>query len=116
MCAGTTSPACIATRARAALKEREPQYKALAKRVQLRASGGRAAQRAAAKAAAKPASSRRGRAAVSGPEGPELAVTDAGDTGPGLPDQAAHQAEDTGAATPGQPATAGAAQPGSRRA
>jgi preprotein translocase subunit SecF len=32
------------------LKEREPQYQALAKRVSVRASGGRAAKRAAAKA------------------------------------------------------------------
>ena len=116
MLSGTYSSICIATPVLADLKEREPQYKALAKRVQLRASGGRAAQRAAAKAAAaaKPASSRRGRPAVSGPGEPDLAVTDAGDTGPGLPDQAADEAEDTGAVTPGEPVTAGAGQPGSR--
>ena len=116
MLTGTYSSICIATPVLADLKEREPQYKALAKRVQLRASGGRAAQRAAAKAAAavKPASSRRGRPAVSGPREPDLAVTDAGDTGPGLPDQAADAAEDTGAVTPGEPVTAGAGQPGSR--
>jgi preprotein translocase subunit SecF len=116
MLSGTYSSICIATPVLADLKEREPQYKALAKRVQLRASGGRAAQRAAAKAAAvaKPASSRRGRAAVSGPEEPDLAVTDAGDTGPGLPDQAGDEAEDTGAVTPGEPVAAGASQPGSR--
>src|SRR2546429_8007244 len=60
MLSGTYSSICIATPVLADLKEREPQYKALAKRVQLRASGGRAAQRAAAKAAAgtKPAASR----------------------------------------------------------
>jgi preprotein translocase subunit SecF len=51
MLSGTYSSICIATPVLAALKEREPQYKALAKRVALRASGGRAAQRAKAKAA-----------------------------------------------------------------
>ncbi|MGD0376296.1 MAG: protein translocase subunit SecF [Streptosporangiaceae bacterium] len=54
MLSGTYSSICIATPVLAALKEREPQYKALAKRVALRASGGRAAQRAKAKAAAGP--------------------------------------------------------------
>jgi preprotein translocase subunit SecF len=53
MLSGTYSSICIATPALADLKEREPQYKALTKRVALRASGGRAAKRAAAKAAAK---------------------------------------------------------------
>jgi preprotein translocase subunit SecF len=52
MLSGTYSSICIATPVLAQLKEREPQYKALAKRVALRASGGRAAQRARAKAAA----------------------------------------------------------------
>src|SRR5215475_14726624 len=68
MLSGTYSSIFIATPVLADLKEREPQYKALAKRVQLRASGGRAAQRAAAKATAatKPVAARRGgRAAVS---------------------------------------------------
>jgi preprotein translocase subunit SecF len=51
MLSGTYSSICIATPVLAALKEREPQYKALAKRVALRASGGRAAQRAKARAA-----------------------------------------------------------------
>jgi preprotein translocase subunit SecF len=50
MLSGTYSSIFIATPALADLKEREPQYKALAKRVALRASGGRAAQRAKAKA------------------------------------------------------------------
>jgi preprotein translocase subunit SecF len=36
------------------LKEREPQYQALAKRVAVRASGGRAAKRAAAKTPSRP--------------------------------------------------------------
>jgi preprotein translocase subunit SecF len=52
MLSGTYSSICIATPVLADLKEREPQYQALAKRVALRAAGGRAAQRKAAKAAA----------------------------------------------------------------
>jgi preprotein translocase subunit SecF len=50
MLSGTYSSIFIATPALADLKEREPQYKALAKRVALRAAGGRAAQRVKAKA------------------------------------------------------------------
>ncbi|MDQ2810739.1 MAG: protein translocase subunit SecF [Actinomycetota bacterium] len=50
MLSGTYSSIFIATPVLADLKEREPQYKALAKRVGLRASGGRAAKRSAAKA------------------------------------------------------------------
>jgi preprotein translocase subunit SecF len=51
MLSGTYSSIFIATPVLADLKEREPQYKALAKRVALRSSGGRAAKRAEAKAA-----------------------------------------------------------------
>jgi preprotein translocase subunit SecF len=47
---GAYASICIATPVLAQLKEREPQYQALAKRVALRASGGRAARRAATKA------------------------------------------------------------------
>jgi preprotein translocase subunit SecF len=47
MLSGTYSSICIATPVLADLKEREPQYKELAKRVALRESGGRAARRAA---------------------------------------------------------------------
>jgi len=47
MLSGTYSSICIATPVLADLKEREPQYRQLAKRLALRASGGRAAQRAA---------------------------------------------------------------------
>ncbi|HEY6315663.1 MAG TPA: protein translocase subunit SecF, partial [Streptosporangiaceae bacterium] len=52
MLSGTYSSIFIATPVLADLKEREPQYKALAKRVSVRASGGRAAKRATAKAQA----------------------------------------------------------------
>jgi preprotein translocase subunit SecF len=65
MLSGAYSSICIATPVLADLKEREPQYKALTKRVQLRASGGRAAQRAAAKAeAAAKAGTKAGTAAA----------------------------------------------------
>jgi preprotein translocase subunit SecF len=50
MLSGTYSSICIATPVLADLKERDPQYKELAKRVRLRESGGRAAKRAAAAA------------------------------------------------------------------
>jgi preprotein translocase subunit SecF len=50
MLSGTYSSLCIATPVLADLKEREPQYKALAKRVALREAGGRSARRQAAKA------------------------------------------------------------------
>jgi preprotein translocase subunit SecF len=48
MLSGTYSSIFIATPVLADLKEREPQYRALAKRVAVRASGGRSAKRAAA--------------------------------------------------------------------
>src|SRR5262249_38259731 len=50
MLSGTYSSIFIATPVLADLKERQPQYQALAKRVAVRASGGRTAKRAAAKA------------------------------------------------------------------
>jgi preprotein translocase subunit SecF len=50
MLSGTYSSIFIATPVLADLKEREPQYKALTKRVNVRAAGGRAGKRAAAKA------------------------------------------------------------------
>ena len=50
MLSGTYSSIFIATPVLADLKERQPQYQALAKRVAVRASGGRAARRTAAKA------------------------------------------------------------------
>jgi len=63
MLSGTYSSICIATPVLADLKEREPQYKALAKQVALRAAGGRAAiRRARAAAAAGSGSGRSGAA------------------------------------------------------
>ncbi len=57
MLSGTYSSIFIATPVLADLKERQPQYKALAKRVALKAAGGRAAKRAAAKVSSGPAGS-----------------------------------------------------------
>jgi preprotein translocase subunit SecF len=56
MLSGTYSSIFIATPVLADLKERQPQYRALAKRVAVRASGGRAARRASAKADPAPRS------------------------------------------------------------
>ena len=53
MLSGTYSSICIATPVLADLKEREPQYKALAKRVSQRAASGRAAKREAARTGAR---------------------------------------------------------------
>jgi preprotein translocase subunit SecF len=82
MLSGTYSSICIATPVLAGLKEHEPQYKQLAKRVALRAAGGRAAQRAQAKAekaakAGQPAAARPGPADEA--DGPEPATV----SGPG---------------------------------
>ncbi len=112
MLSGTYSSICIATPVLADLKEREPQYKALAKRVQLRASGGRAAKRAAAKTAAgqaapgRAATGRAGRAEAPAPE-PGLAADDADASVTDQPDEDA--VEDTAAAA--EPVAAGAGQP-----
>jgi len=55
MLSGTYSSIFIATPVLCDLKEREPQYQALAKRVSVRAAGGRTAKRAAAKAGTRTA-------------------------------------------------------------
>ncbi|HEU5418269.1 MAG TPA: protein translocase subunit SecF [Streptosporangiaceae bacterium] len=57
MLSGTYSSICIATPVLTDLKEREPQYKQLARQVALKAAGGRAAQRKAKAAAARGGSS-----------------------------------------------------------
>ena len=116
MLSGTYSSIFIATPVLADLKEREPQYKALAKRVQLRASGGRAAQRAAAKAAAatKPVASRGGRKPAGGPEDTDPAAARGEGTEPDVTDQTADEAAGTDAVASGEPVTAGAGQPSAR--
>jgi preprotein translocase subunit SecF len=82
MLSGTYSSICIATPVLADLKEREPQYKQLARRVTLRESGGRAAQRARAKA------ERAERAGRGAGNGPDAAGLEPDDVEGGAPDQA----------------------------
>ena len=67
MLSGTYSSIFIATPVLAQLKEREPQFKALAKRVALRESGGRAAKRAAAKTSTRPGTKAAAVAIADGP-------------------------------------------------
>jgi preprotein translocase subunit SecF len=74
MLSGTYSSIFIATPVLADLKEREPQYQALAKRVSVRSSGGRAARRAAAKVQASGGQARIG-AGVTGVTGSTAAAT-----------------------------------------
>jgi preprotein translocase subunit SecF len=77
MLSGTYSSICIATPVLVELKEREPQYKQLARQVALREAGGRAKLRRAAKAAAAGASSSNGASGDSADGG--TAVLTAGD-------------------------------------
>jgi preprotein translocase subunit SecF len=110
MLSGTYSSIFIATPVLADLKEREPQYKALAKRVSVRAAGGRGAKRSAAKAG-----SRSGTAAVQAP----LAEDDADDVEADTDyDDAAPPASALTTSTSRVPAargTPGTARPGPRQ-
>jgi hypothetical protein len=123
MLSGTYSSICIATPVLADLKERESQYKLLAKRVTLRASGGRAALRARAKAERAGVA---GRGADNGPDAAGLEPPDdAADRGPddamgGLGPEAAGRpdagyddaAAETGEAGPDERVPAGRAASG----
>ncbi len=112
MLSGTYSSICIATPVLADLKEREPQYKQLARRVALRASGGRAAQRARAKAE-KAGVAGRGQDARDG-NGPDAAAGNGSQVPSGsAADTAAEPLEDdyAEAAADGDPADAGPAEP-----
>jgi preprotein translocase subunit SecF len=107
MLSGTYSSICIATPVLADLKELQPQYKALAKRVALKAAGGRAAKRAAAKAS--------GRSAA-GPGGVTASAlasdAPAGEADPDdLTDAELAGAEDDETAAPGERVPAGRAAP-----
>src|SRR6266516_3278058 len=98
MLSGTYSSICIATPVLADLKEREPQYKALAKRVSQRAASGRAARRVAARTGAKNGTA----AGVA----PGSAPDDGGpDEGPGPAGSAGDEVADAAAA--GEPVPAG---------
>ena len=131
MLSGAYSSIFIATPVLADLKEREPQYKALTKRVNLRAAGGRAAQRAVAKqeAAAKAeakAAAGGGKRRPAASRAPDLAVTGEEDdepdiTGQDVADDEETEAEETqetaaggAAAQTGEPVVAAASQPASR--
>ena len=109
MASGTYSSIFIATPVLADLKEREPQYRALAKRVSVRAAGGRAAKRAAAKVQSG------SRAAAIAPSAPE-AADEADDVG--YPDETVPPADELTptasrvAATRGTP---GSVRPGPRQ-
>ena len=123
MLSGTYSSIFIATPVLAQLKEREPQYKALAKRVAQRASGTRAARRAGAKtprAAVAGAGAAAAAAAAGTVAGGSAAVLDADDEDADLPDtDGPDQDADAGDGTPGADrVTAGrtAPRPGPGRA
>ena len=116
MLSGTYSSICIATPVLAQLKEREPQYQALAKRIALRAAGGRAAQRKAKAAQAPAGRGARGRGPAQPDEAePEEAeatelADDTGDTGSG---ERVPVARSTGAAATPRGGTG--ARPGPRQ-
>ncbi len=122
MLSGTYSSIFIATPVLADLKEREPQYQALAKRVAVRASGGRATRRAPAKAPS-------GTRSRPGAPAAELSAAQLADEAPDdadFTDEATPPADElstdeltaTGSRAPGVPAgrgTPGAARPGPRQ-
>jgi preprotein translocase subunit SecF len=124
MLSGTYSSIFIATPVLADLKEREPQYKQLARQVALRASGGRAALRKAKTAPAGAAAGavggqpgNGGATAVGQPgNGTATAVGLAGGDPPAADDDlVADEALDDDSVSASQPATAGPARPASPR-
>ncbi len=114
MLSGTYSSIFIATPVLCDLKEREPQYKALAKRVAVRASGGRATRRAVAKT---PSGTRpRPGAAAAGLSPAQLAEEEQDDVD--FADAATPPADElttTASLAPGTPASPGTARPGPRQ-
>ena len=109
MLSGTYSSIFIATPVLAQLKEREPQFKALAKRVALRESGGRAAKRAAAKTS-RPGTKTAAVAVADGPAAAD-AVEDSVDDGYDSEDEATSAGEKVAA---GRAAPRGTPGPGAR--
>jgi preprotein translocase subunit SecF len=83
MLSGTYSSICIATPVLADLKERDPQYKALARRVAAKSAGTRAARRAAAKTSRPAAGGATGPAAATLASGPADGDAANGDTDSG---------------------------------
>jgi preprotein translocase subunit SecF len=113
MLSGTYSSIFIATPVLCDLKEREPQYQALAKRVSVRAAGGRAAKRAAAKAqSASPAVA----VASADANADDEAAVDSGyadDADPTTP--SADELTTTASRVPAARGTPGSARPGPRQ-
>jgi preprotein translocase subunit SecF len=109
MLSGTYSSIFIATPVLADLKEREPQYQALAKRVSVRAVGGRAAKRAAAKT---PSGGQPDAVAPSAPPADDEA-DDAGYAGDAAPP--ADELTATVSRVPAARGTPGTARPGPRQ-
>jgi preprotein translocase subunit SecF len=124
MLSGTYSSICIATPVLTDLKEREPQYKQLAKQVALRAAGGRTAQRKAARATAgapgAPAGRARGTAVLDATD--NVPAADAARTGGADTDVADTDVADTdvadldatdadGPVDAGRPGSAGTGEP-----
>jgi preprotein translocase subunit SecF len=103
MLSGTYSSICIATPVLADLKERDPQYKALARRVAQKAAGTRAAKRAAAKA---PRTAATGAGATAAAGATVLDADDGDLTGTDGPDQ-----DDGDGQAAADPVTAGRAAP-----
>jgi preprotein translocase subunit SecF len=102
MLSGTYSSIFIATPVLADLKERDPQYKALAKRVAQRASGTRAARRAGAKTPRAAVAGAGAAAAAGTVAGGSAAVLDADDEDADLQDtDGPDQDADAGDGTPG---------------
>jgi preprotein translocase subunit SecF len=114
MLSGTYSSICIATPVLADLKERQPQYKQLAKQVALRAAGGRAALRRAAKTAKTGATAGNGVDLTDVDLGGGLAAAAAGvGTGPAGGRPAGLSGTDSAGSGPGRStAGAGAVDPG----
>jgi preprotein translocase subunit SecF len=112
MLSGTYSSIFIATPVLCDLKEREPQYQALAKRVSVRAAGGRAARRAAAKAQSA------GRAAAIVPAAPDADADGEAADDSGYADDTATSADEltaTASRVPAARGTPGGARPGPRQ-
>ena len=101
MLSGTYSSICIATPVLADLKEREPQYKTLAKRIAAKAASPRAAKRVAAKeqAAVTAGGGGGGAALAEGPSRP--AISGAPASGPEVSGPAASGPEVSGGASDG---------------
>jgi preprotein translocase subunit SecF len=113
MLSGTYSSIFIATPVLADMKEREPQYRALAKRVSVRAAGGRAARRTAAKT---PAGARSG-ASPADPGGDPGDGLTAGPEDADLTDSPAAPEDDLTISTyrASAPASRGTVRPGPRQ-